>query len=144
LGSHFRILLQSQQVSSIVDRSITFDSTRRSARPAGAATRDVGSRAITGGQTTTMSPDLVCMRTGNTESHPQDRLHVRPIHTDGARAVYRTWGARRGLARMMPALLAATRCPALSACFVLFVWCVCVIAVSVLSMEPLRHLQHLL
>jgi len=88
---------------------------------------------------TTISPDLVCMRTGNTERHPWDRLHVRPIHTVGARAVYRTWGVRRGLARMMPALLAATRCLALSACFVLFVWCVCVITVSVLSMTALQN-----
>ena len=40
------------------------------ARPAGAETGGVGSRAITGGHTTTISPDLVCMRTGNTESHP--------------------------------------------------------------------------
>ena len=40
------------------------------ARPAGAATGGVGSRAITGGHTTTISPDLVCMRTGNTERHP--------------------------------------------------------------------------
>jgi len=35
------------------------------ARPAGAATRGVESRAITGGHTTTISPDLVYMRTGN-------------------------------------------------------------------------------
>jgi len=40
-------------------------------------------------------------------------------------------------------LLAATRCLALSACFVLFVWCVCVIAVSVLPTAPLRRLQRL-
>ena len=33
------------------------------ARPAGAAAGGVGSRAITGGHTTTISPDLVCMRT---------------------------------------------------------------------------------
>jgi len=44
---------------------------------------------------------------------------------------------------MMPALIAATRCPVLSVCFVLFVWCVCVIAVSVLSTAPLRRLQRL-
>jgi len=114
------------------------------ARPARANTWGVGSRAITGGHTTTISPDLVCMRTGNTERHPRDRLHVRPIHTVGAAAVYRTWGVRRGLVRMMSALLAATRCLALSACFVLFVWCVCVIIVSVLSTAPLRRLQRLL
>jgi len=40
------------------------------ARPAGAATGGLGSRAITGGHTTTSSPDLVYMRTGNTERHP--------------------------------------------------------------------------
>jgi len=40
------------------------------ARAAGVATRGVGSRAITGGYTTTINPDLVCMRTGNTERHP--------------------------------------------------------------------------
>jgi len=40
------------------------------ARLAGAATGGVGSRVITGGHTTTISPDLVCMRTGNTERHP--------------------------------------------------------------------------
>ena len=44
---------------------------------------------------------------------------------------------------MMLALLAETRCLALSACFVLFVWCVCVIAVSMLPMAPLRRLQRL-
>ena len=73
------------------------------ARQAGAATGGVGSRAITGGYTTTISPGLVCMRTGNTERHPRDHLHVRPIHTTGARAVYRTWSVRQGLARMLPA-----------------------------------------
>ena len=40
------------------------------ARPVGAATGDVGSRAITGGHTTTISLDVVCMRIGNTERHP--------------------------------------------------------------------------
>ena len=40
------------------------------ARPAGAATGDVGSGAITGGHTTTISLDIVCMRIGNTERHP--------------------------------------------------------------------------
>jgi len=73
------------------------------ARPAGAATGGVGSRAITGGNTTTIRPALVCMRTGNTGRRPRDHLHVRPIHTAGARAVYRTWSVRQGLARMMPA-----------------------------------------
>ena len=70
------------------------------ARPAGAVTGGVGSKAITGGNTPTTSPDLVCMRTGR---HPRDHLHVRPIHTAGARSVYRTWSVRQGLARMMPA-----------------------------------------
>jgi len=32
--------------------------------------RDVGSRTITGGHTTSMSLDVVCMRIGNTERHP--------------------------------------------------------------------------
>jgi len=68
------------------------------ARPAGAATRGVGRRAITGGHMTTISLDLVCMRTGTTERHPRDYLHVRPIHTAGARAVYRTWDVGQGLA----------------------------------------------
>ena len=40
------------------------------ARPAGAAIGGIGRRAITGGHTTTISPDLGCMRTGNTELHP--------------------------------------------------------------------------
>ena len=53
-------------------------------RPARAVIGGDGSRAITGGHTTTISPDLVCMRTGNTERHPRDCLHVRPIHTAGA------------------------------------------------------------
>jgi len=44
---------------------------------------------------------------------------------------------------MMLALHAATRCLAFSACCVLFVWCVCVLAVSVLPTAPLRRLQHL-
>jgi len=44
---------------------------------------------------------------------------------------------------MMLALHATTRCLALSASFVLFVWCVCVIAVSVLPTAPLRRLQRL-
>ena len=44
---------------------------------------------------------------------------------------------------MQLALHAATQCLALSACFVLFVWCVCVITVSVLPMTPLRQLQRL-
>ena len=44
------------------------------ARPAGAATGDVGSRAITGGHTTTISLDIVCMRIGNTERHPGTEL----------------------------------------------------------------------
>jgi len=39
------------------------------ARPAGAATGGVGCRLITGGRTMTISPDLVCMRIGNTERH---------------------------------------------------------------------------
>jgi len=57
----------------------------------------------------------------------------------------------------MLALIAATRCLALSACFVLFVWCVCVIAVSTLpaaapstpaatlgthALVPLHPLEH--
>ena len=113
------------------------------ARPAGAVIGGVENRAITGGHTTTVSPDLVCMRTGNTERHSRDCLHVHPIHTAGARAVHGKWGVRRRLARMMLALLAATRCLALSACSVLFVWCVCVIAVSVLSTAPLRRLRRL-
>jgi len=40
------------------------------ARPIGAATGDVWSRAITGGHTMTISLDVVCMRIGNTERHP--------------------------------------------------------------------------
>jgi len=40
------------------------------ARPAGAAAGGVGCRVITGGHTMTISPDLVGMRTGNTEHHP--------------------------------------------------------------------------
>ena len=44
------------------------------ARPAGAATGDVGSRAITGGNTTTINRDIVCMRIGNTERHPGTEL----------------------------------------------------------------------
>ena len=39
------------------------------ARPAGASTGGVGCRAIAGGRTMTISPDLVCMRLGNTEHH---------------------------------------------------------------------------
>jgi hypothetical protein len=39
------------------------------ARPAGASTGGVGCRAISGGRTMTISPDLVCMRLGNTEHH---------------------------------------------------------------------------
>ena len=38
-------------------------------RSAGASTRGGGCRAITGGRTVTISPDLVCMRLGNTERH---------------------------------------------------------------------------
>ena len=37
--------------------------------PAGVATGGVGSRVITEGHTTTISPDLGCMRTGNKERH---------------------------------------------------------------------------
>jgi len=40
---------------------------------------------------------------------------------------------------MMLALHAVMRCLALSACCVLFVWCVCVIAVSVLPTERLQR-----
>jgi len=39
------------------------------ARPAGAVPGVVGCRAIAGGHTMTISPDLVCMRLGNTERH---------------------------------------------------------------------------
>jgi len=39
------------------------------ARPAGASTGGVGCRAIAGGRTMTTSPDLVCMRLGNTKHH---------------------------------------------------------------------------
>ena len=112
------------------------------ARPAGAATGGVWSRAITGGHTTTISPDLVCMRTGNTERHPGTACTC-VIHTAGARVVHGKWGVRRGLARMMLALRAALRCLALSVCLVLVVWYVCVITASVLPTAPLRRLQRL-
>ena len=39
------------------------------ARPTGASTGGVGCRAIAGGRTMTISPDLICMRLGNTEHH---------------------------------------------------------------------------
>ena len=99
------------------------------ARPAGAVTGDVASRAITGGHTTTISLDIVCMRIGN-GAPSRDRLHVRPIQTAGARAVHGKLGVMRGLPRMMLALHAAARCLALSACLVLFVRCVSGITVS--------------
>ena len=94
---------------------------------------------------TTVSPDLVCMRTGHWQhgAPSRDCLHVRPIHTAGARVVHGKWGVRRGLARMMLALRAALRCLALSVCLVLVVWYVCVITASVLPTAPLRRLQRL-
>ena len=49
-------------------------------RPAGASTRGGGCRAITGGYVMTTSPDLVCMRLGNTKHCS----HVRPIQTAAA------------------------------------------------------------
>ena len=52
------------------DDSSTVSAVEVKARPAGAATGDVGSRAITGGNMTTISLDIVCMRIGNTERHP--------------------------------------------------------------------------
>jgi len=102
----------------------------------------VGCRAIAGGRMMTTSPDLVCVRLGNTKHHhgtARTCVPSRPLQ----RRVHRKGGVRQGLARMLPALHAAMRCLALSACLVFFVRCVCVIKLSVLSPAPQRRLQRL-
>ena len=68
---------------------------------------------------------------------------MRPIQTVAAQAVHGKGGVRQELARMLPALHAAMRCLALSACLVFLIWCVCVIEPSVLSPAPRRRLQRL-
>jgi len=71
----------------------------------------------------------------------RDRSHVRPIQTAVAQAVHWKGGVGQGLSRMLPALHAAMRCLALSACLVFFVRCVCVIKLSVLPPAPRQRLQ---
>jgi len=62
---------------------------------------------------------------------------VHPIQIIAARAVYGKGSVRQGLACILLALHTATQCLALSACLVCFVWCVCVIELSVLPQETL-------
>ena len=63
------------------------------AHPAWASTGGVGCRAIAGGRTMTISPDLVYMRLDNTDHHHGT---VRTIQNAAAQAVHGKGGVRQG------------------------------------------------
>ena len=92
----------------------------------------------------TNSPDLVCVRLGNTKHHHGTVRTCVPSRLLQRRLCTGKGVSGRGLLTMMlPTLHAAMRCLVLSACLVFFVRCVCVIELSVLPLAPRRRLQRL-
>jgi len=112
------------------------------ARPARAGVGGASCRAIAGGRTMTISPDLACMCIGNTERHHWtacscvlSRPLSRPLECGLWAGIRVSGGGQLACCSQCTQQRGASHW----ACFVLIVQCVGVLELSVLSPAPLRR-----